>query len=288
MLRLVLTLLAALVLFHGMLWLLQERFTYFPRRYPFSLDRVPPPIEVLRFDSGGAQTAFYIPQGGPHGGPQRGTPHDALPPRLWVVFGGNAMTALDWSDWALRHPDRDAAFLLIEYPGYGASEGRPSQARIAAVSDAAVAALSTHLDEPSERLATRSFVLGHSLGAAAGLEFASRWPVAGVVLTAPFSTLGDIAARLFGPQVRWLVREDYDNVARLDQLRPRGIPVTILHGTADEVIAFDLGERLARSAPWAKFVPVLQGRHNDLYEVAGRQIRTAMLEVSGASAGVER
>lgn len=268
------TLIVALVLFYGALWLLQERFIYFPRRYPFQLDQLPPPIEVLRFRaSGGAQTAFYVPP--------RGVPRDAPPKRLWLVFGGNAMTALDWSDWALTHPDADAAFLLVEYPGYGASEGAPSQLAIAEVSDGAFAALAAKLREPAELLAKRSFVLGHSMGAATGLEFATRHPVGGVVLTAPFSTIGDVAARLFGPPVRLLLRERYDNVARLGELALRGIPVTIIHGHDDEIIAFALGERLAQSAPWARFVAIPRAHHNDLYEVAMRPIRSAMLEASG-------
>jgi pimeloyl-ACP methyl ester carboxylesterase len=272
-LKLALTALAALGLFHGLLWWQQERMTYFPRRYPFDLDRVPAPIEVLRFDSAGAQTAFYIPP--------RGLPRDAPPPRLWLLFGGNAMTALDWADWALRHPDAEAAFLLIDYPGYGASSGKPSQRTIASVSDAAFVALAARLAETTDALAPRTFMLGHSLGAAVALEFACRWPVAGVVLTAPFTTIGDVAASMLGPQVRPLLRDDYDNVARLAELKPRGIPVTVLHGTDDEVIAFGFGERLAASAPWVRFEPIDRGRHNDLYDVAGRQVRTAMLEVSG-------
>lgn len=274
MVKLLVTVLAALVLLHALLWLLQERLTYFPRRYPFSLDRVPPPIEVLRFESGGAQTAFYIP----HRDPAR----SAAAKRVWLVFGGNAMTALDWSDWALRHPDPEAAFLLIEYPGYGASAGSPSQQSIAAASDAAFTALAARSSEPTERLARRTLVLGHSIGAGAGLDFAVRWPVAGVVLTAPFTTIGDMATKLFGPQVRWLLRDDYDNLARIAELAPRGVPITVLHGTEDEVVPFAFGERLAQSASGVKFVAIERGRHNDLYEVAAPRIRAAMLDASAA------
>lgn len=278
MLATLLTLLATLVLFYGALWLFQTRFIYFPRRYPFALDRLPPPIRALSFESDGPQHAYFVPA---RGALRRGEALRA-PQRLWLVFAGNAMTALDWSSWALAHPDDEAAFLLVEYPGYGASDGAPSRAAIARTSDAAFAALAALVGEAPAALAARSFVLGHSLGAATGLEFACRHPVAGVVLTAPFSTLEDAAAQLFGPPVRPLVRERYDNLARLAELERRGIPVTVLHGRDDEIISFALGERLARSAPWARFVPVEHAHHNDLYEVAGREIRSAMLEVSGA------
>ena len=270
MLEVLLTLLAAIALFYAALWAFQMRFIYFPRHYLFALERLPPPLQALRSSTrSGDQFSFYLP-------PRSGTRN-----RLWVIFGGNAMAALDWRDFALTHPDADAAFLLIEYPGYGYSRGLPSRESIAEASDAAFAALAVHLRVTPASLSQHSFVLGHSLGAATALEFACRNPPQGLVLTAPFSTLRDVASRLFGPPVRPLLRDNYDNIARLGELANRGFPAAILHGLDDDIVPFELGDRLARSAIWARFEPIPGARHNDLYEVAANEIKQAMLEVSG-------
>lgn len=53
-------------------------------------------------------------------------PSGTLLSRLWIVFGGNAETALDWLE-RLKECRLDAGgFLLVDYPGYGVCLGNPS------------------------------------------------------------------------------------------------------------------------------------------------------------------
>jgi len=265
MLRTVLVIIGLLAFFYALLWVFQERLIYFPRRYAFAPDQLPAPLVAVRYSTeAGVQTAFYVP------------PPSGRRVRLWLVFGGNAMTALDWLWWVAEHPDRDAAFLLVDYPGYGFSAGRPSRQSIAEASDAAFAALAALLQVPPEQLARETSLLGHSLGAAVALEFATRHRPKALVLTAPFTRLADVAARFYGPWIRPMVRERYDNLARLAELAAERPPIVILHGRDDEVIAFDFGRQLAASAPWARFVPLDRVRHNDVYDLAAREVREAM------------
>jgi pimeloyl-ACP methyl ester carboxylesterase len=110
-----------------------------------------------------------------------------------------------------------------------------------------------------------------------------RLPPRGIVLTAPFTSMADIAANYYGPLVEPILTERWDNAARLAELgalAPGRPPLVIVHGRDDEVIPFRFGERLAATAPWARFVPVPGGRHNDLYDVAPDVIRRAMAEVA--------
>lgn len=275
LLRLLLFLAVTAAILAALLYTFQGRLIYLPQRYAVDLGTLPASVEVVPFNTAaGSQKAFYL------------VPPSGKRARLWVTFGGNAMTALDWLEWAGRHPDPNAAFLLIDYPGYGASEGQPSRRTINAASVAAFDALAARLASDPTVLATSTSLLGHSLGAAAALDLAVLRPPHGIVLTAPFTGIRELGSRLFGPWVAPLVRENFDNVARLAELtalpatatptNPARPVVVIVHGRADEIIPFELGVRLAAGSPGVQFVAV-DGHHNDLYQVAARQVREAMV-----------
>ena len=120
---------AALVL---LLAACQHKIIYFPRAYPpGALQQFGMRAAALDFKtSQGIQRAYYVP-------PRSG----AAPRTLWVLFGGNAFLALDWRFLVNGFPDADAAFLLIDYPGYGACEGRAGSKNIMESADAALAAM---------------------------------------------------------------------------------------------------------------------------------------------------
>src|SRR3712207_8818864 len=46
-----------------------------------------------------------------------------IPERIWVAFPGNGSLALDWLAFVARDPNPANAYLLVDYPGYGRSEG---------------------------------------------------------------------------------------------------------------------------------------------------------------------
>jgi hypothetical protein len=73
--------------------------------------------------------------------------------------------------------------------------------------------------------------------------------------------------------VRLLMRDRFDSVALAPQIE---VPVLILHGTADEVIPFALGQRLSQAFPKAFLVAIPGGHHNDLWD--SLQVATAVLD----------
>jgi pimeloyl-ACP methyl ester carboxylesterase len=262
-----------------LLWRFQTRLIYFPRRYALPLDALPAPLVPLRYTtSAGTQTALYLPPRAPGLGGAT-----ARPERLWLVFGGNAMVAIEWLDWADGDPDHHAGYLLLDYPGYGYCEGAPNRVRINENAPAAFAVLAQRLGLTPAALAARTCLLGHSLGAAAALEFAVTHPPRGIVLSAPFSTLAAVAAHHYGAWLLPVLTERWDNTARLVELgahRDARPALVIVHGVDDEIVPFALGRRLAESAPWTRFVAVPGAHHNDLYDRAPQVLRQAMAEVS--------
>lgn len=154
-----------------------------------------------------------------------------------------------------------SSVLLLDYRGYGRSDGKPSEAGLYRDADAAYEWLLAR-GFPAERVV----IHGESLGTAVAVELASRRPCAGVVLEAPFTSASAVAARVL-PLLGGLLVRGFDSKRRIAQVRA---PVFIVHGDRDEVIAYELGQELFAAAREPKrFWTIAGGTHNDLH-VAGR------------------
>lgn len=249
------------------LFFMQRSFIYHPRAYPAGYESALPAgaAELQYTTLAGQQVAFYLPP------PSRA----AVPERVWLTFSGNASVALDWLHFASRNPNQEDAFLLIDYPGYGKSEGSASVAGARASADKAVSSLAELLSLSERDLSPRLCVIGLSLGAAAALEFANGHPIQRAILIAPFTTLREVAATLFGRPASYLLLEHYDNRARLRELaRRRPAPrVAIFHGTNDSIIPIRMGRELAQAeSGMAQFFPVEGATHDTVVDEATGEI----------------
>jgi hypothetical protein len=265
--RLFLIVLVIVLIPAALLFFRQHSLIYYPRRYPDGFERLlPAGIEPLRYTTVvGEQVAFYV-------APRSGA---AMPARVWVMFSGNASVALDWLFVIQRNPNEADAYLLVDYPGYGKSEGVASIASTRGSADKAVTALAEKLGIAEDELASRLCVVGVSLGAAAALEFAAGHPIQRAVLIAPFTTLREEAATLFSKPASYLLLENYDNRSRLRELAERETPprVAIFHGTEDTLIRASMGQELAESVPAiATFFPIERATHDTIVSDALTEI----------------
>ena len=224
---------------------------YHPRPYDDSYAYAFPAngVEINYTAATAKYCAYYIPATKP------------IPKRLWVAFCGNGSLALDWTTALRQYPPNGDAFLLIDYPGYGKNGGYATLASTRASADAALKALTERLGTDENHLPLCA--IGHSLGAAVALDFAANHRVQKIVLIAPFTTLREEAATIFGGWMARMLIESYDNRANLAQAIKRNpdAKVAIFHGTDDQVIPVRMGRELAREFPFAEFFPVKGADH---------------------------
>jgi pimeloyl-ACP methyl ester carboxylesterase len=176
-----------------------------------------------------------------------------------VYFHGNA------GNIALRVPElRELArrtsctVVGLGYRGYGASDGRASEKSIYADGAAARAFVEAELGFPAERIV----LVGRSLGTTVAVRVASEHAVGGVVLITPLTSGRDMAKAIGMGALAWAAGDAFDNLGRIEKV---DAPILIVHGDADEVVPYAMGERLFAAAREPKrFVALPGARHNDL------------------------
>ena len=178
----------------------------------------------------------------------------ATPRAIWLMMHGNGGQAAD-RDYVLRHMSGQDSLYVLEYPGYGSREGRPSLESInRAASEAYRLLRSRHPNTPV-------CVLGESIGSGPACALAREKTAPDkIVLVMPFDTLANVAAGHFPfLPVRLLLRDAWDNV---ESLRRYAGPVEIFGARDDTIIPIGHAKALARQIPGAQFIEI-PGGHND-------------------------
>jgi len=180
-----------------------------------------------------------------------------------LYFHGNAGNAGDRLDRARILVERlGLDVFLVDYRGYGLSEGEPSEAGLYRDARAVYAAALDRGFAPD-----RIVLFGESLGSAVAVDLAAGSACAGAVLETPFLSIAEMA-RVHYPFVPgFLIRSRYDNAAKIARV---SAPKLFLVAERDEVAPPDQGRRLFDLAAAPKTLYVIPGAaHNDTYVVGG-------------------
>lgn len=183
-----------------------------------------------------------------------------LPPALGrptiLYFHGNGGGLIHRRERFLRCASAGFGLFMAIYRGYSGSSGAPSEARI--IADALE--IYDHVAQTGQPV----ILYGESLGSGVAVQVAVRRTPAAVILEAPYTSITDVAQRLYPIMpVRPFLMDRFDSMAVIGDVR---VPILVVHGVRDMTIPVSLGQRLFEAAPQPKSLVILpQAGHNDLY-----------------------
>lgn len=190
-----------------------------------------------------------------------------------LMLHGNAGNIGHRVTWLKILHDLGVNVFIIDYRGYGKSEGEPFEAGLYRDARAAYDWWFAERKPRDEKL----ILYGESLGGAVAVHLAARASPSGLILQSTFTSARDMAKTmfligLFQPLVN-VHFNSADAIARIT------CPKLFIHGETDEIVPFRLGEDLFKLAPEPKlFYAVPEAGHNDLLLIAGpeytRQLKT--------------
>lgn len=196
---------------------------------------------------------------------------------LWIVCGGNGTLALELEDVMRDLPAMGDAVLYFDYPGYGECEGASTPGRLRDSLKALVPLAADACGIKREELATRGIVFGHSLGASVALIAAGEFGMKRAVLLSAFTSSMDMASRVIGLPLGFLVTHRFDNVKAMQGMIARDGKIWLLHGADDEIIPIAMGRKLSVVAPQSTTYTELPGvGHNDIFDVAPHAVSAAI------------
>jgi len=193
------------------------------------------------------------------------------PSEVILICGGNGGHALRRAYYRndLAAQGCDWKIFILEYPGYGARAGKPSEK---ALTDAAVEAFDALASHPGRTIR----VVGESLGSgvASALTAARGDKIAGLVLVTPFDSLANAAgARYPWLPVSYLLRTRFDSVQNLKSYPG---PVAFVIGEGDHTVATRLGEKFYETYQGKKQRWLVPGAGHDCSDFIGTEWRQVM------------
>ncbi|MGA1864431.1 MAG: alpha/beta hydrolase [bacterium] len=171
-----------------------------------------------------------------------------------VIFAhGNGEIIDFWPMELKKFTQLGIGLFLVEYPGYGRSQGTPSQKTITETFIKAY----DYLIERNDVDASRVILFGRSLGGGAVCTLAAERASAALILMSAFTNTRSFAIKFLVPG--FIVRDPFDN---LSVVRSYNGPVLIIHGKHDNIVPYRHAVLLHRAAPDSKMI-TYECSHND-------------------------
>lgn len=233
-----------------MLTPLINRVIFQPGMTATSADLTPATLSLLYedihlvTDDGVAITGWYLKAPAPRGSV--------------LYLHGNAGNRRDWVQVAPDFIQRGYNLLLLDYRGYGDSQGKPSEKGLYRDGDAAW----TWLEKRAQQDGLPAFILGKSLGSGVATYLAATHSPTGVILDSAFTSMSQLVALHARWLPRFLIPGLYQSMTRAGRVT---CPTLILHGDQDDLVPLAHGLALYAELQAPKALAVTPGAgHNDI------------------------
>ena len=179
---------------------------------------------------------------------------------LIFYLHGNAGSLRNWGAVAKTYTDLHYDVFILDYRGYGKSEGRINGGQEQVFSDVQIAYDKLKLRYPEDRIT----VLGYSIGTGLAAKLASDNHPKRLILQAPYYSLTDMMRHSYPVVPTFLLKYKFETHRYLQQCK---MPVVIFHGDDDDVIYYGSSLRLKQLFKPGDTLITLHGqKHNGITE----------------------
>ncbi len=246
-----------IVLFAAGIFVMENYFIYHPVRHPegnWEIPEIGRSIQDVRFrTSDGIELhGWWAPR------------KDTNRTILW--FHGNAGNLSHRYQGVLQLHRLGCQVLIIDYRGYGKSDGSPSENGLYRDGEAAYTFLTDEMEIAGDEIVP----LGRSLGSAVATHLAKYKEINRLILVSPFTNVRDMVPHILPiPGLHYLVSSEFDSLSRIQKIQ---VPLLFIHGAEDDIIPIELGRKLFEHANPPKTFEEIEGAgHNNISIVAGKR-----------------
>lgn len=181
-----------------------------------------------------------------------------------IYFGGNAETSattlVDYDIDGMWNCFADYNFIMIDYPGYGLSDGKPNKDALFHMCDATI----QHVIA-DDSLNQSVVVMGFSLGTGIATYAAANYDLDGLILIAPYDRMINVynyMINIFHGPLKLIVKNNYKSDALAEKVDEKAL---IIASEDDEVIPYKLSINLyMQFGEKCDMLTVKEAGHNEI------------------------
>lgn len=177
-----------------------------------------------------------------------------------LYFHGNMTNIERYARYAPMFTKNNYEVWMIDYPGYGKTTGKRTEQMM--YDDGILFYELATKQTPAENI----FLYGKSLGTGVASYVASNKPCKQLILETPYYSMTSMSRHYVPIYPQALMKYSFPINEYLQKVN---VPVTIFHGTADEIIPYKQSSKLKKELPHVDLFTVPRGTHNNLYRFPG-------------------